>query len=157
LERGYSKRLQTAGRETLKRLLISTRRSIKFVSVDGYSFLSNKLAFPSEYLYSYKPSISLKYREEYKLTKADLISAVAEKSGMTKKDSDSAVTAMIDVITETLARGENVALVGFGTFEVRERAARQGINPRTKEPMPIPASKLPAFKAGKAFKEAVEK
>ncbi len=91
------------------------------------------------------------------MTKADLISAVAEKSGLTKKDSDKAVASMIETITETLTRGENVSLVGFGTFEVRERAARQGINPRTKEPMPIPASKLPAFKAGKALKEAVEK
>jgi DNA-binding protein HU-beta len=106
---------------------------------------------------SNEPSIDLTHQEEYKLTKADLISAVAEKSGMTKKDSDSAVTAMIDVITETLARGENVALVGFGTFAIRERAARQGFNPRTKETMPIPASKLPAFRAGKALKEAVGK
>ncbi len=89
------------------------------------------------------------------MTKTELIGAVAEKSGLTKKDSDAAVSAMIDTITETLTRGENVALVGFGTFEVRERAARQGINPRTKESMPIPASKLPAFKAGKALKEAV--
>ncbi len=91
------------------------------------------------------------------MTKAELISAVAEKSGLTKKDSDQAVTSMIETITETLARGETVSLVGFGTFEVRERAARQGINPRTQEPMPIPASKLPAFKAGKALKDAVEK
>jgi DNA-binding protein HU-beta len=90
------------------------------------------------------------------LTKADLIGAVAEKSGMTKKDSDAAVSAVIEVITETLARGENVSLVGFGTFEVRERAERQGINPRSKEPMTIPASKLPAFKAGKLLKEAVD-
>lgn len=89
------------------------------------------------------------------MTKAELISAVAEKSELTKKDSDKAVTAVIDAITEALANGEKVSLVGFGTFEVKNRAARQGINPRTKEPMPIPASKLPAFKAGKALKEAV--
>jgi len=89
------------------------------------------------------------------MTKAELISAVAEKSGLTKKDSDKAVTAMIDAITEALVSGDKVSLVGFGTFEVKDRAERMGINPRTKEPMPIPASKLPAFKAGKALKEAV--
>lgn len=89
------------------------------------------------------------------MTKAELVGAVAEKSGLTKKDSDRAVTAMIDTSTEALTKGENVSLVGFGIFEVRERAARQGINPRTKEPMPIPASKLTAFKAGKVLKEAV--
>jgi DNA-binding protein HU-beta len=89
------------------------------------------------------------------MTKTELISAVAEKSGLTKKDSDAAVSAMIDAITETLAKGENVALVGFGTFEVKTRAARQGINPRTKEPLTISESKLPTFKAGKPFKDAV--
>jgi len=89
------------------------------------------------------------------MTKAELISAVAEKSNLTKKDSDKAVTAVIDAITEALVNGDKVSLVGFGTFEVKNRAARKGINPRTKEPMPIPASKLPAFKAGKALKEAV--
>ena len=91
------------------------------------------------------------------MTKAELISAVAEKSNLTKKDSDKAVTAVIDSITEALVEGEKVSLVGFGIFEVKDRAARQGINPRTKEPMPIPASRLPAFKAGKALKEAVAK
>jgi len=90
------------------------------------------------------------------MTKAELISAVAEKSNLTKKDSDKAVSAVIDAITEALVKGEKVSLVGFGTFEVKNRAARMGINPRTKEPMPIPSSKLPAFKAGKALKEAVE-
>ena len=89
------------------------------------------------------------------MTKAELISAVAEKADMTKKDSDKAVSAVIDVITEALVKGDKVSLVGFGTFEVKDRSARNGINPRTKEPMPIPASKLPAFKAGKALKEAV--
>lgn len=91
------------------------------------------------------------------MTKAELIGAVAEKSDLTKKDSDKAVTAVIDAITEALVKGDKVSLVGFGTFEVKNRAARKGINPRTKEPMPIPASKLPAFKAGKALKEAVAK
>lgn len=89
------------------------------------------------------------------MTKAELINAVAEKTGLTKKDSDKAVNAVLDSITEALAEGEKVSLVGFGAFEVRYRAARNGINPRTKEPMPIPASNLPTFRAGKTLKEAV--
>ena len=89
------------------------------------------------------------------MTKTELISAVAGKTGLTKKDSDLAVTAMIDAITEALVSGDKVSLVGFGTFEVKTRAARQGINPRTKEKMPIPASKLPTFKAGKVLKDSV--
>lgn len=91
------------------------------------------------------------------MTKAELISAVAEKANLTKKDSDKAVAAVIDSITDALVSGDKVSLVGFGTFEVKSRSARNGINPRTKEPMPIPASKLPSFKAGKALKEAVAK
>lgn len=91
------------------------------------------------------------------MTKAELISAVAQKAELSKKDSEKAVLAMLDAITETLALGEKVALVGFGTFEVKERAAREGINPRTKEKIDIPASKLPVFKAGKALKEEVSK
>ena len=91
------------------------------------------------------------------MTKAELISAVAEKSGLTKKDSDKAVSAVIDSVTEALVGGDKVSLVGFGTFEVKSRAARKGINPRTKEPMRIEASKLPTFKAGKALKESVAK
>jgi DNA-binding protein HU-beta len=89
------------------------------------------------------------------MTKAELIDAVAKKSGLTKKDSDAAVTALISAVTESLAAGENVALTGFGTFEARERAGRTGVNPRTKEPLEIPPSRLPAFKAGKQLKEAV--
>lgn len=91
------------------------------------------------------------------MTKAELISVVAENSGLTKKDSEKAVSAVMDAITDALAKGDKVSLVGFGTFEVRERAERNGINPRTREPMPIPASKLPTFKAGKGLKEAVSK
>ncbi|MCL2069191.1 MAG: HU family DNA-binding protein [Oscillospiraceae bacterium] len=91
------------------------------------------------------------------MTKAELISAVAEKVGISKKDSDKAVSAVIEVITEALVSGDKVSLVGFGTFEVKNRSARKGINPRTKEAMQIEASKLPAFKAGKALKEAVSK
>ncbi len=91
------------------------------------------------------------------MTKAELINAVAQKTELSKKDSDKAVTAVLDAITEALADGDKVALVGFGTFEVKERAEREGINPRTKEKIMIPASKLPVFKAGKALKEAVSK
>ncbi len=91
------------------------------------------------------------------MTKAELINAVAQKTELSKKDSDKAVTAVLDAITEALAAGDKVALVGFGTFEVKERAEREGINPRTKEKIMIPASKLPVFKAGKALKEAVSK
>jgi DNA-binding protein HU-beta len=89
------------------------------------------------------------------MTKAELITMVAEKSGTTKKDADTALNAVIDSITETLAKGEKVQLVGFGTFEVRERAARKGVNPRTKETIDIAAAKVPAFKPGRALKEAV--
>ena len=91
------------------------------------------------------------------MTKADLITVVAQKTNLSKKDSDKAVAAVLDAITETLAAGQKVSLVGFGTFEVKERAAREGINPRTKEKIIIPASKLPSFKAGKALKEEVSK
>lgn len=91
------------------------------------------------------------------MTKAELISAVAQKTELSKKDSEKAVLAVLDAITETLAAGERVSLVGFGTFEVKERASREGINPRTKEKIMIPASKLPVFKAGKSLKENVTK
>ena len=91
------------------------------------------------------------------MTKTELISAVAQKAEFSKKDSEQAVNAVIEAISEALAAGEKVSLVGFGTFEVKERAARKGVNPHTKEPIDIPASKLPSFKAGKALKEAVAK
>ena len=90
------------------------------------------------------------------MNKAELISAVAEKSELTKKDAEKAVNALVSVITETLAKNEKVQLVGFGTFEVRERAERKGRNPQTKEEIIIPASKAPVFKAGKALKESVQ-
>ena len=90
------------------------------------------------------------------MNKAELISAVAEKSELTKKDAEKAVNSMISVITETLAKGERVQLVGFGTFEVRERAERKGRNPQTREEIVIPASKAPVFKAGKALKDSVQ-
>ena len=91
------------------------------------------------------------------MTKADLINVVAQKADMTKKDSETAVSAVLEAITEALAGGDKVSLVGFGTFEVKDRAERKGINPRTKEEISIAASKLPAFKAGKALKDAVSK
>ena len=89
------------------------------------------------------------------MNKTELIAEVAEKAELTKKDAESAVTAMIDVITEALRKGEKVQLVGFGSFEVKTRAERMGRNPQTKEPIPIPASKAPVFKAGTALKDAV--
>lgn len=91
------------------------------------------------------------------MTKSDLIAAVATKTGASKKDGEKYVGAVLDAITEALVNGESVQLVGFGTFEVKDRAARKGINPRTKEEITIEASKLPSFKAGKALKEAVAK
>ncbi len=91
------------------------------------------------------------------MTKAELVTSLAEKSGLTKKDSEKALAAFIETVTDTLAKGESIQLVGFGTFEVRERAARDGINPRTKEKIAIAATKVPAFKAGRALKDAVSK
>lgn len=91
------------------------------------------------------------------MNKTDLIAAVAEKAGITKKDADGAVTAVVDVITEALIKGDKVQLVGFGTFEVRERGARTGRDPRTNKTIEIAASKAPAFKAGKSLKDAVNK
>ncbi len=91
------------------------------------------------------------------MNKTELISAVAEKTGLSKRDADGAVVAVIDTIIENLSAGEKVQLVGFGTFEVRERSARTGRDPRTNKTIEIPASKSPAFKAGKGFKDAVNK
>lgn len=91
------------------------------------------------------------------MNKADLISAMAEKSGMTKKDSEKALNAFMETVEETLVKRDKVQLVGFGTFEVRERSARKGRNPQTGEEIDIPAARVPAFKAGKALKESVNK
>ena len=90
------------------------------------------------------------------MTKVELIASVAAEAGMSKKDAEKAVNAALAAITEELKNGGKVSLVGFGTFEVRERPERRGRNPQTKEPMTIAASKLPAFKAGKALKDAVQ-
>ena len=91
------------------------------------------------------------------MNKTELIAAVAEKAEISKKDAEKAVKAVFDAITEEMVKGEKVQLVGFGTFEVKERGERKGINPRTKEEITIAASKLPSFKAGKALKDAVSK
>ena len=90
------------------------------------------------------------------MTKVELIAAVAANAGLTKKDAEKAVNSAVNAITEALKNGEKVSLVGFGTFEVRERPERKGRNPQTKQEITIPASKLPAFKAGKALKDAVQ-
>mgnify|MGYP001622999124 FL=1 len=91
------------------------------------------------------------------MNKAELIAAMAAKTGETKKAAEGAVNAFIEIITEELKKGEKVQLVGFGSFEVRKRAARKGRNPQTKEEIKIPASKAPVFKAGKALKDLVNK
>jgi DNA-binding protein HU-beta len=91
------------------------------------------------------------------MNKAELIAAVAEKAGLSKKDSEAAVTAALDAITAALEDGDKVQLVGFGSFEVKSRAARTGRNPKTKEAIEIPASKVPVFKAGKVLKDIVGK
>jgi DNA-binding protein HU-beta len=89
------------------------------------------------------------------MNKAELISAVAQQSGLTKKDSEAAIDAFVSTVEETLSKGDKVVLVGFGTFEVKKRAARIGRNPQTKEEIKIPASKAPVFKAGKSLKDTV--
>lgn len=88
------------------------------------------------------------------MNKTELIAAVAEKAGLPKKDADNAVNAMLNTIVETVAKDEKVQIVGFGTFELRSRNERQGRDPRTNSPITIPASRVPAFKAGKAFKDS---
>ncbi len=91
------------------------------------------------------------------MNKADIIAAVAEKAGLSKKDAEKAVSAFIDTVSAALVDGTKVQLVGFGAFEIKERSARVGRNPRTKESIEIPASRTPVFKPGKALKDAVAK
>lgn len=91
------------------------------------------------------------------MNKTELIAAVAEAAGVSKKDAAAVVDATFDTITAKMAAGEKVQLIGFGTFEARERAAREGLNPQTKEKVAIAACKVPAFKAGKALKDNVNK
>lgn len=89
------------------------------------------------------------------MNKGELVDAIAEKSSVTKKQADAVLTAAIDAVMEAVSKGEKVTLVGFGTFERRERAAREGRNPKSGETMQIPATTVPAFSAGKLFKEKV--
>ena len=89
------------------------------------------------------------------MNKTELIAAIAEKTQLTKKDSEMALKAFVNVVSEELKKGEKIQLVGFGTFEVSDRAARTGKNPQTGNAIDIPASKAPKFKAGKALKETV--
>lgn len=91
------------------------------------------------------------------MTKSELIKSIAEKSSLTKEDSEAVLKGMIESIKETVAKGEKVQLVGFGTFQPRARAARMGRNPRTKEEIAIAASTVPVFKAGKEFKDLINK
>ena len=91
------------------------------------------------------------------MNKAELISAVAAKTGLSKKDSEKAINATFDTIASSLEAGEKIQLVGFGVFDVKERGARVGRNPKTKEEIEIPASRVPVFKAGKALKDSVDK
>lgn len=90
------------------------------------------------------------------MNKTELVAAVAAKAELSKKDADAAVTAVFDAVKDALADGDKVSVVGFGTFAVKERAARTGLNPRTKEAIEIPAAKVPSFKAGSALKDAVK-
>ncbi len=91
------------------------------------------------------------------MNKTELIAAISEKTGMTKKDAEKALLAVVDTITETVVKGDKVTLVGFGSFETKTRDARMGRNPKTKETIEIPATRVPVFKAGKALKDAVAK
>lgn len=91
------------------------------------------------------------------MTKVELVSRIADKCGSTKKDAEKALTAVIESVTEALQAGDKVSLIGFGTFEVKERAAKEGVNPRTGKKISIAARKVPAFKAGKALKDSVDK
>ncbi len=89
------------------------------------------------------------------MNKNELVANVAEKAGLTKKDAEKAVNAFFETVQQALVEGDKVQMIGFGTFEVKDRAARTGRNPRTNEEIQIPASKNPVFKAGKALKDAV--
>lgn len=89
------------------------------------------------------------------MNKAELVSAIADKTSLSKKDAEAAIKAFTEVVAEELKKGEKIQLVGFGTFEVSERAARTGRNPQTGKEMKIPASKAPKFKAGKALKDSI--
>ncbi len=91
------------------------------------------------------------------MTKAEFIDAIAVNGGYSKKDAEKALKTVINTITDSLVKGEKISLVGFGTFEVKERAAKTAINPRTKETVNVPAKKVPTFKAGKGLKDTIAK
>ena len=91
------------------------------------------------------------------MNKAELITALTEKAEVSKKSAETSLNALVDIITSELQNKGKVQLIGFGTFETRKRAARKGVNPQTKQEIKIPASTVPVFKAGKAFKEAINK
>ncbi|MCD6463423.1 MAG: HU family DNA-binding protein [Thermotogae bacterium] len=90
------------------------------------------------------------------MNKKELIAAVAQRAGVTKKEAANVVGALVDVVMDTLSKGESVKIVGFGTFEVVQRKARKGVNPRTKAPIKIPATKVPKFRPGKELKDKVK-
>ncbi|MDP4117712.1 MAG: HU family DNA-binding protein [Bacillota bacterium] len=94
-------------------------------------------------------------KENYTMNKTDLISGIAERSGLTKKDSEKALEAFITTVQEGLIAGNKISLAGFGTFEVKQRAARKGVNPQTKKPITIEATKAPSFKISKTLKDMV--
>jgi DNA-binding protein HU-beta len=98
----------------------------------------------------------IKHKEEIAVNKAELIGVIAEKSELTKKDSEKALNAMLDGIVEALKKGDKVQIIGFGTFEAKKRNAREGINPRTRKPIKIAAAVVPSFKAGKALKDSIK-
>ena len=101
--------------------------------------------------------LKLKRKEDNIMNKTEIIAAVAQKTGMTKKDAERVINATIETIETSLVKGDKVQISGFGIFEVKAREARVGRNPRTKETIQIPATRLPAFKASKALKDAVAK
>ncbi len=90
------------------------------------------------------------------MNKSELVAMIAEKAELSKKDAEKALNAFVESVQETVKAGDKISLVGFGTFELRERAAREGKNPQTGEKISIPATKVPAFKVGKAFKDLVK-
>lgn len=90
------------------------------------------------------------------MNKMELVATMAEKSGLSKKDCETALGALTDTVTDALKKGYKVQLVGFGSFEVKQRAARMGLNPRTQKPVQIPAVKVPVFKPGKALKDSIQ-
>lgn len=125
--------------------------------VDGSFIKSDKLVNKCIQSKFVRTSVNFIHWEEVNvMNKTDLINSVAEKSELSKKDATKAVDAVLESVMDSLSKGEKVQIIGFGNFEVRERSARKGRNPQTGEEIEIPASKVPAFKPGKALKEIVK-